>query len=243
MKTAKKLIQQGFDFRPGTVLAGKFQVLGYVGGGWEGEVYLVREKGMGIERAAKFFYPQRNLKNRATRFYARKLHKLRHCPILIRYLTQEQIFIGNTPVTFLVSEYVEGELLSNFIRQQKGKRLEIFEALLLLHSLARGVEEIHRAREYHGDLHLDNVIIRRRGISFFVRLVDMYNWGRPDAENIRDDVCDLVRIFYDSLGGERYYSHYGKPVKDICCGLKRSLILKKFKTAGQLREFIESLRW
>jgi len=32
-------------------------------------------------------------------------------------------------------------------------------------------------------------------------------------------------------------------VKQICLGLKRSLILKKFRTVRRLREHLEALQW
>ncbi len=232
-----------FDFEPGRILARKYEIISLLGSGWEGEVYRICERGTGVERAAKFFFPQRNRHNRVTKFYAKKLHKLRHCSILIQYHTQEQIRYRRMPITFLVSEYVEGELLSKFLAGQPGKRVHPFEGLHLLHALASGVEEIHRAREYHGDLHDDNIIIRRKGLSFYLKLVDMYNWGAPSAENIRDDVCDLIRIFYDAIGGARFYSKHPKEIKGICCGLKQSLILKKFRTAGHLRQYLETMSW
>ena len=71
----------------------------------------------------------------------------------------------------------------------------------------------------------------------------MFTWNAPKRENIQTDVCDLVRIFYDSLGGQKHYLKHPQAVKDICCGLKRSLILKKFKSAGQLREYLENMEW
>lgn len=233
----------GFDLEPGTIIANKYEVIDFLGSGWEGEVYRVRERCIGVERAAKLFYPNRNARNRATKFYARKLHKLRHCPILIQYHTQEHVTFENVPVIVLVSEYVEGELLGPFLARQPGKHLTPFEGLHLLHVLASGVEKIHQAREYHGDLHDDNVIIRRLGLSFYVKLVDMYNWGAPRAENIREDVYDLIRIFYDAIGGARLYGRHPRAIKSVCCGLKRSLISRRFKTAGHLRRYLETLKW
>lgn len=232
-----------FNLNPGRTLAGKYEIISLLGSGWEGEVYRVREMHSGIERAAKFFFPQRNRYNRATKFYARKLHKLRHCPILIQYHTQESIRLRGMSITFLISEYVEGELLSHFLKQLPGKRLTPFEGLHLLRELAAGVELIHRAREYHGDLHDDNILVRRQGLSFNVKLVDMYNWGMPSAENIRDDVCDLIRIFYDAIGGAHFYTKHPTVVKEIVCGLKRSLIVRKFRTAGHLRQYLETMSW
>jgi tRNA A-37 threonylcarbamoyl transferase component Bud32 len=129
------------------------------------------------------------------------------------------------------------------LKHRPGKRLTVFEGLHLLHALATGVESIHRAREYHGDLHDDNIIIQRQGLTFYVKVVDMYYWGAPNADNIRDDVCNLIRIFYDAIGGARWYAKHPREIKEICCGLKRSLIIKKFRTAGHLRRYLETMQW
>jgi serine/threonine protein kinase len=175
-----------FGLYPGRILARKYEVLSLLGAGWEGEVYKIREIATEIERAAKFFFPLRNPRDRAINFYAKKLHKLRHCPILIQYHTQEKIIFGRKPLTFLVSDYVEGELLSGFLLRQPGKRLNTFQALHLLHALASGIAIIHDLREYHGDLHTDNIIIQRYGLGFDIKLIDMIHWGTPRPENIHD---------------------------------------------------------
>lgn len=234
---------ESFDFDPGRVLARKYEVLSRLGDGWEGEVFRVREIPTKIDRAAKFFFPHRNYKDRASKFYAKKLYKLRMCDVLIQYHTHETIKYRGEEITFLVSDFVEGELLSEFIRRQPGKRLSPFEALHLLHSIATGIECIHRQGDYHGDLHDENIIINRYGLGFNVRLLDLFHWGPPSRTNIHDDVCDLIRLFYDVLGGAKYYSKQSMVVKNICCGLKRTLVLKKFRTAGQLREYLEMIEW
>jgi len=242
-KTPKGRRITRFDFQPGTKLAGKYQIVSLLGTGWEGEVYRLRECSTGIERAAKFWYPHRNPRNRTIRFYAKKLHKLRHCPIVIQYHTQETITYEGMAVRFLVSEFVEGELLDEYIGRQPGRRLPVFQALHLLHTLAAGIECIHNLREYHGDLHADNIIIQRYGLSFDLKLVDMFHWGPASQDNIREDVVKLVRIFYDAIGGQKYYARQPSEAKAICRGLKRHLILRKFRTAGQLRQYLETMRW
>ena len=239
----KKLCVATFNFSERRVLARKYEIVCKLGSGWEGEVYKIRERNTGIERAAKLFFPHRNMHNRASKFYAKKLHKLRHCSIVIQYHTEEQIAYLKTPVTVLVSEYVEGDLLSNFLNRQPGKRLSPFQAIHLLHALTKGIEEIHNLAEYHGDLHPENIIVRRYGLSFDLKLLDMFHWAAPRKQNIQDDICDLIRIFYDALGGVKHYAKQPQQVKTICCGLKRSFILKKFKTAKQLREHLETMEW
>lgn len=232
-----------FDFPPGRVLAKKYEIIRQLGKGWEGEVYLVREHLTQIERAVKFFYPSRNPNNKTFTFYAKKLHKLRHCPILIQYLAQDTIQFRGNAITFLISDFVEGEALETFLMRQPGKRLPAFQALHLLHTLAKGIENIHHMGEYHGDLHTENIIVSRLGLGFEIKLIDLHDWKVPRRENIFDDVCSLIRIFYDTLGGQKYYSRQDPEIKAIICGLKRSLILRKFKTAGQLCEYIETIQW
>lgn len=232
-----------FGFEPGSVLGNKYVVLDLLGSGWEGEVYKLRERSTGIERAGKFFFPKRNLGNKTINFYARKLHKLRHCPIVTQYHTQEIIQHHGEDIPLLVSELVEGELLSTYIDRQPGKKLSVFQGLVLLHSLAAGVEHIHERFEYHGDLHTDNIIVRQHGLGFEVKLIDMFSLGTPRAESIRWDVCSLVRILYDAVGGKKAYPKLPAEVKAICCGLRRTLICRKFRTAGQLRFHLENINW
>lgn len=232
-----------FNLQPGRVIARKYEIESLLGTGWEGEVYLIRECATGIERAAKLFFPQRNIRDRALKFYARKLHKLRNCPIIIQYSTQDSFIFRKMPISFLVSEFVEGESLANYLQQQPGKRLLPFQALHLLYSLAIGIECIHSTGEYHGDLHTENILVQHVGLEYKLKLLDMYHWGAPSTENIREDVMDLIRVFYEALGGSKYYAKQPPEIKQICCGLKRSLILKKFNTAGKLRLYLERLQW
>lgn len=232
-----------FALVPGRRLARKYVVGELLGRGWEGEVYHVTEIATGIERAAKCFFPQRNPHNRAIKFYAKKLNKLRNCSILIQYHTQDSFRFHGQDIPFLVGEYAEGELLTDLLTRQRGKRLHPFEALHLFHALVVGIEEIHRYGEYHGDLHSDNIIVQRHGLGFRVKVVDMFHWGRPTAEHLHDDICMLVRLLYDVVGGSRRYAGQPAAIKAICCGLKRSLIIRKFRTATRLRAHLESMQW
>ena len=232
-----------FDFQPGRALGGKYVIEAKLGGGWEGEVYRVVERKTGIRRAAKLFFPHRNVRDRAVTFYAKKLERLRDCSMVIQYLHSETIRYRKEAITCLVSEYVEGQLLSNFIRRQPGRRLATFEALHLIYALASGLEEIHRVKEYHGDLHDDNVLVRRRGVFFDLKLVDVYHWGAPTKAHIREDVADVIRLLYDAVGGQKRYAQQPRQIKEICRGLRRDLIGRAFPTARHLREHLEQFSW
>jgi hypothetical protein len=234
---------RSFDFQPGRSLARKYEVVSRVGSGWEGEVYKIRERGTDIERAAKLFFPERNVGNKVADAYAKKLHVLKDCPIVVQYHFQETVRFRGTPVTVLISEYVEGEPLLEHIRRQSGKRLHVFQAAHLLHALASGIETIHQLGQYHGDLHPENIMVRRLGLTYELKILDLFNWGRVGREGRYDDICDMVRIFYDAVGGRERYANQPPQVKKVCCGLKRTLILKKFRTARELRIHLESENW
>ena len=117
-----------FNLNPGRIIAGKYEVLYKLGSGWEGEVYKIVESATGIECAAKLFYPKRNVRNKSAINYAKKLHELRDCPMVIQYHTQEKITWRRMPVTVLISEFIEGRLLSEHLMGLRGQRLSPFRA-------------------------------------------------------------------------------------------------------------------
>jgi tRNA A-37 threonylcarbamoyl transferase component Bud32 len=232
-----------FDFPPGRVVAGKYQVERPLGSGWEGEVYAIVERSTGIRRAAKFYYPHRDPMGKAAITYARKLDALRHCPILMQYHHQETAYVQRKKVTVVISELVEGQKLSEFLATQPRHRLSTFEALHVLYGLAKGIAPIHARGEYHGDIHDDNIMIRRQGISFEVKLLDFFDLGAPARSKIRKDVLNLVEVFHTTVGGRKHYSEQPQVVKDIIRGLKDSLILARFQSAGDIARHLEALEW
>jgi tRNA A-37 threonylcarbamoyl transferase component Bud32 len=231
----------GYDLQPGRRLGSHYEVAGFLGQGWEGEVYKVVETATGIERAVKIYFPERNPRGRTLLRYARKLNKLKDVPIIIQYHHRDTARIHGRKVEFMVSDYVDGELLSAFLAHQRGKRLQPFEALHVLHALASGVAPIHRMGEYHGDIHSDNVMVRRKGIGFEVKLIDFFDLGRPTRERIRDDVVDMAAILHEMIGGQRHYARTSRAIKAIVCGQKRSLIHARYPTADALVSILDTL--
>ena len=232
-----------FDFQNGRRISSRYKVVSLLGKGWEGEVYLVEEIATGIERTAKFFYPHRNKNNKVAEGFARKLYRSKDNPSVVQYLNQESIMHKSQRVTCLISEYVEGEILSEMIESYPSKRLPEFEALHLLAAITNGLAIIHEQGEYHGDLHTGNILVQRKGIHFEIKLIDPFDWKDGTINNIKKDVCDLIRVFYDCLGGRKYYAAYPSEIKAICCGLKNSLIVKKFKDATILKRYLETFTW
>lgn len=234
---------EAFELPPGRVLGGKYVVQRKLGAGWEGEVYEVEERRTGIRRAAKLYYPERNERDRAVRYYANKLERLRKCSMVTQYAHSESVRARGQLVTCMLSELVEGEILSEFVRRQPGRRLPPFEALHLIYALTCGVEEIHDAGEYHGDLHEDNVLVTRRGVFFDASFIDFFPRGRPTSARFRDDVVDLTQLLYDSVGGRARYPGQPREIKAICRGMRRQRILAAYPTVHHLRAHLESFSW
>src|SRR3954470_6474287 len=232
-----------FDFPNGRSVAGKYVIEKPLGSGWEGEVYVIVERNTGIRRAAKFYYPHRDPMGKSAIAYARKLDALRHCPILMQYHHQEIAWVKRRKVTVVISELVEGQKLSEFLASQPRHRLTTFEALHVLYTLARGIAPIHPRGEYHGDIHDDNIMIRRQGIGFDVKLLDFFDLGKPTRSKIHKDVLNLIQVFYTIVGGREKYGHQPKVVKDIIRGQKDSLILARFQSAADIQHHLESLQW
>jgi RIO-like serine/threonine protein kinase len=232
-----------FDFPLGRSVAGKYVIERPLGSGWEGEVYAIIERNTGIRRAAKFYYPHRDPLGKAAIAYARKLDALRHCPILMQYHHQETAYVRKRKVIVVISELVEGKKLSEFLLDQPDEKLSTFEALHVLYNLAKGIAPIHARGEYHGDIHEHNIMIRRSGISFEVKLLDFFDLGAPTKSKIRKDVLNLVEVFHTIVGGRKYYADQPKVVKEIIRGLKDSLILARFQSAGDIAKHLEALQW
>lgn len=234
-----------FRFRvpDGALLGVRYRVVGFLGHGWEGEVYRVIEIPTGITRAAKLFYPARNPGNRTLKRYARQLERLRNCSIVMQYHHAESVEIQGRRVAAMISEFVEGQRLSQLPRDRSGRQLTPFEGLHLLHTLVSGLETIHSAGLYHGDLHSDNVLMRRIGLRFELKIFDFFHRGRPGRWAQRDDVIDAVKLFHELLGGSKTYTRHPTYVRDICRGLRHGLILERFPSAAALRRHLESFEW
>lgn len=233
-----------YDLVPGKKLGRHYRILSTLGHGWEGEVYKVEETATGIVRAAKLFYKHRYENKKLPHVdYAKKLNQLRSCSIVIQYHHQDQFRMKGNNIDFLVSDFVDGEVLSSYLENQPKKRLLPFEALNLFYVLIKGVEKIHSLNEYHGDIHLDNIIVRRKGLHFDVNLIDLMHLGKSSKHKIQTDINDLISVLYEMIGGAKHYQKMPPQIKSIILGRKKNLISQQFQNAHQLKMYLENLEW
>ncbi len=234
---------KSFELRPGRRIGQPYEVVQLLGSGSEGEVYQILETDTGIYRAAKLYFPHCNPTGRATRWSARKLNKLRHCPIVLQYHHTQEIQISRRSALCLISELAPGVMLEQWIAKQRGGRLTAYAALHLLYHLVRGLEAVHAVSEYHGDVHSQNIMVQPIGIGFELKLIDFYNWGRRMRYKQSQDMVDAITVFHEALGGQRFYAKQSPEVRQICAGLQRTRILKRFPTMSALRNHLETFEW
>ena len=242
-KKAQAAKIEEFNLPSGRIIGGRYQIIAKLGAGYEGEVYQVQETYTKRLRAIKLYYPHRNKNLKVSIKQSQKLDKLTDCPLVVNYHSHELITIRKHKIACITCEFIEGESFGDFVEKQRRKQLGIFPAIHLLYSLVRGLEDIHLHGEYHGDLHTDNIIIQRFGLEFDIKIIDFHHWGDSKKDNREEDIIKTIRIFYDILGGEKNYKKLPNSIKYIICGLKRGLILKKFKTISHLKYHLEVMDW
>lgn len=232
------------ELQSGDIISNKYYVERLLGSGWEGQVYLVREKKTGIKRAIKLFYPKRNKRNFAIRKAAKKLDILKNCPGIVQYHTQDEFEYAEQSISYLVSEYVEGEMLSMYLKRQAKKRLHPFQAMHLIYALTNAIAHIHKHKMYHGDLHTDNVMVRHCGMSYDIKILDLAMQSKltPSQEQ-KDDVYRIVEILYEAIGGKKGYRDAPPLIKALILGKNREKILKKFPTVDKLKKYMETACW
>ncbi len=232
-----------FNLHAGRKIGRHYVVEALLGNGSEGEVYQIREVDTGIHRAAKFYYPHKDPKRHLPVKHAQKLNTLRRCPIVLQYHHSEAVTIRKKQYVALISDLYDGVPLDLWVSKHRGKRLSPYVALHVLYNLVKGLEEVHALKQYHGDVHSQNILIKPIGVGFELKLIDFYEWGRPNSEKLKQDIGDSVRIFYECIGGKKYYAKLPPDLKHICAAMRWDTILKRFPTMSSLRSHLESFEW
>ena len=138
---------------------GHYEILGQIGAGGMGEVYLARDTKLDREVALKilnekFSRDEANL-NRFIR-EAKAASALNHPNILVIH---EIGASGDSP--YIVSEYVKGQTLRDFLTE---KHLSLREVLDIAVQIAGALVAAHEARLVHRDIKPENVMIRPDGL-------------------------------------------------------------------------------
>ena len=138
----------------------KYELLEEVGQGGMAVVYRGRDMSLKREVAVKVLHPHlADSPEARIRFEreAQAVAKLRHANILEIY-----DYSGpDSPESFIVTEFIEGQTLKDFITKHPPAYPEI--GVMIVHELGRALEHAHREGVLHRDIKPENVMIRRDG--------------------------------------------------------------------------------
>jgi Tol biopolymer transport system component len=138
---------------------GRYQVLGKIGEGGMGEVYLARDASLGRRVALKLLPASSVLSRDRLRRFEQEAYttsNLNHPNIVTIYE------IGQAGEThFIAAEYVEGKTLREWMN---GKGVKLVEALDISIQIASALAAAHRADVVHRDIKPENVMLRPDGI-------------------------------------------------------------------------------
>jgi serine/threonine-protein kinase len=149
----------GGRFVPGTLLAGRYRVVGLLGRGGMGHVYRADDLKLGQAVALKFLPPALSRDAAALA----RLHKEVRLARQISHPNVCRVFdIGEVEgESFLTMEYIDGEDLSSLVRRIG--RLPADKALELARQVCAGLAAAHDVGVLHRDLKPANVMIDGRG--------------------------------------------------------------------------------
>ena len=149
----------GAQFIPGTMLAGRYRIVGLLGRGGMGEVYRAEDLKLGQPVALKFLSKEvTDHADRLARFHqevrlARQVSHPNVCRVHDIAETGGQHFLS--------MEYIDGEDLASLLRRIG--RLPPDKALELSRQLCAGLAAAHDRKVLHRDLKPANVLIDGRG--------------------------------------------------------------------------------
>ena|GEM_PF-1814827 len=154
----------------GRVIAGRYRIVGQLGEGGMGEVFVAEHLMIGRKVAIKRLHPELVSDERAVQRFQREA---RAAAATGHEHIVEVLDLGyaddNAP--YLVMEYLRGQSLAELIKREG--RLTPQRTCFLLGQVLAALEAVHRQEIVHRDLKPDNVFITRRpGVGEFVKVLD-----------------------------------------------------------------------
>ncbi len=151
----------------GQVFGGKYSMLRLIGRGGVGLVYLAENTETGEEVVIKLLSPDWSRKPEAVKRFEREAERLggvRH-PNIVRLLDQGH----DSGRAYLVMEYLEGELLSDYIAE----RLDLKTFVPIAAQVLKGIGHAHSRGVMIRDIKPANIMLcERKGRANFVKILD-----------------------------------------------------------------------
>jgi len=211
------------DLKPGTMLAGRYEILLLLGRGGMGAVYKARDVELDRIVALKLIRSELGSNPEVLRRFKQEL-------ILARQVTHKNVIrifdLGQSDgIKFITMDFVDGQHLSSVL-QQKGK-IPPSEAAKIMLQICRALEAAHGEGVIHRDLKPQNIMLDRNGrvrvmdfgIARSAYLPGMTQTGaligtpeymspeqaRGEKLTERSDLFSVGVIFYQLLTGQSPY--------------------------------------
>ncbi len=207
-------------FAPGTLVAGRYRVLGVAGVGGMGVVYRTRDEELGVDTALKVLRPELGGDPAVVERFRSELR-------LAREVSHKNVVrihdIGeHEGLRFLTMRYVEGRSLSDVLEHEGPMPPE--RAVAIARQVASALEEAHRAGVIHRDLKPGNMLLDadetayitdfgiarslgRDGLTRAGAVIGTPDYLSPeqiagDPVDARTDLYALGIVLYEMLTGE-----------------------------------------
>jgi len=205
------------------ILDNRYRIIEKLGEGGMGVVYKAYDQELGKEVAIKLLKPEALSDDKATDQFKKEVRlsqELRHDNITATY-----DFKRSEEFPYLVMEYVEGQILTNYIYKQPNHQLDEGTFLKIASQILDGVEHAHKKGIIHRDLKSSNIMITDNGqvkimdfgIAASLRETYSRSTGRPitisihfaspeqingEPPSVSMDIYSLGCVFYEMLTGD-----------------------------------------
>lgn len=166
-----ELDAQRAALRPGTIVDDAYRVLGHLGPGSMGEVYLAKDTNLDRKVALKLIAERHEAQLPRLLDQARAMARVRHENVVAVYAAGEH---HGQP--YFVMEHIPGTSLAEWLASRRD-RVSTDTALDLLEQICRGVQALHDGGIVHRDIKPANVML---GPAFHACVTDL---GLPATEH------------------------------------------------------------
>ena len=173
-------------FDVGETLAGRFEIVRFIGRGGMGEVYEAEDLELHERVALKTLLPEYSADPRHIARFRREVHVARRVkhPNVCKIHDVGRHRVGSSDITFLTMELLAGENLGDFLKRE-GK-LEPTEAVPFFKQLGAGLQALHDQKIVHRDFKPGNIMLVPDENGKIRPVITDFGLARPANENSRE---------------------------------------------------------
>lgn len=236
-------------FEPGRRIVGQYDIRRRIGIGVHGVAYLARDRFIHTDRVLKFPLNLESVREMA--WLAHRMVRLSH-PFIVQHFGVGQMMLSGLSLPFLITEYVEGPSLEEFLAARGRKRTGLFEALTYFADIAQAIAFAHSRGYAHGDVHRDNVLLavdhKIKDRRYVAKLNDFFPTPRRELRAARRaDVRETGLLLYEMLTRRKRYevAALGSQPPEIQDLIRRCVSSRnrRFTDGRHLVRALKALQW